>query len=92
MVGMYAIFECGERNSREQTMKICAVVLETTGLAGEKCSVYWDFVKSEFRAFNDVNGAQLTFSSSCAAFVQKQNSGSKILYFDLISEICNHLS
>jgi hypothetical protein len=84
MVGMYAIFECGERNSREQTMKICAVVLETTGLAGEKCSVYWDFVKSEFRAFNDVNGAQLTFCLGVARFIQEQNHGSKILCFELI--------
>jgi hypothetical protein len=69
---------------------LCAVVLETTGLIGDKCSLYWDFVNNEFRIFNGANGAQLTFSSSIAGYIQKKNPESKILYFDLTSERINY--
>jgi hypothetical protein len=90
MAGLCVILVCVQGNSRGQTMKMCAVVLETTGLIGDKCSLYWDFVNNEFRIFNGANGAQLTFSSSIAGYIQKKNPESKILYFDLTSERINY--
>jgi hypothetical protein len=65
-------------------MKVYAVEKETEGLTGNKCSLYCDFIKNEFRVFNDANGAQLTFCLGVARFIQEQNHGSKILCFELI--------